>query len=353
MRPPIPPVARRKALGTRWALVFLLLCVVLAGCGEQSPLDPRNQSTLDPRSEAARQISTLWWWMLAVSTAVFLGSAFLLVLAWVRRGREGLPFLGTSEGAATRLVVLFGMAIPIVVLIAVFVAGNFVVAKETDAPKPGTTSLTIEVTARQWFWDVRYPGTQGAITANEIHIPAGTRVNLVAKSADVIHSFWVPQLNRKIDTIPGHTNRVLLEAEEPGRYRGQCAEFCGLQHSHMAMDVIAEPPERFRAWLAQTSAPRPAPFAPAERRGERVFLSEQCASCHTIRGTPARGEVGPDLTHLGTRRTLGALTIPNTPGYLRRWIRDPQHFKPGNKMPALELSEQERGDLVAYLESLR
>jgi cytochrome c oxidase subunit 2 len=191
------------------------------------------------------------------------------------------------------------------------------------------------------------------VTANELHIPVGTRVNLVVTTADVIHSFWVPELNRKIDMIPGHSNRVLLEADRPGRYRGQCAEFCGLQHAHMAMYVFADPPARFRAWLRHQAAPAAPPAAPLARRGEQVFLAQACASCHQIRGTAARGQIGPDLTHVGERTTLAALTIPNTHGDLAEWIRDPQHVKPGNRMPGLALSDADLRAVVAYVGGLK
>ena len=329
----------------RGPTIVALCSLALGGCGG-------SQSALDPQSDQARAISTLWWWMLVAATIVFLGAVGLLVLAWLRRRTEGLPLFGRRERLSLAMVVTFGMAIPAVVLVAVFVVGNFVVLPRTDAPAVASTRLTIDVTGKQWFWIVRYPGTT-AVTANEIHIPVGTRVNIVARTADVIHSFWVPQLNRKIDMIPGRDNRVLLEADRPGRYRGQCAEFCGLQHSHMAMYVYADTPERFRAWLAAQARPRRAPVTAEERRGEQVFLSEQCASCHTIRGTTARGDVGPDLTHVAGRGTLAALTIPNTPDFLTEWIKDPQHVKPGNRMPGLQLSDPDVRDVVAYLESLR
>jgi cytochrome c oxidase subunit II len=161
----------------------------------------------------------------------------------------------------------------------------------------------------------------------------------------VIHSFWVPELNKKIDTVPGHPNTLEIYADEPGRYRGQCAEFCGLQHAHMGLAVYADPPATYRAWLANQA--KPVASAPP------AFMDSQCASCHTIRGTTARGRIGPDLTHLRTRKTLAALTIPNTPSYLGAWILDPQHFKPGNKMPALKLSGPQLQQLLAFLESLR
>jgi cytochrome c oxidase subunit 2 len=319
---------------------------VAGGCG--SP-----QNALDPRSDASRTIATLWWWMLVVAAVVLGGAVVLLAISWFRRGSPGFPLIGRSEGVATGMVIAFGIVIPAVALITLFGLANFVVADETDAPDPASTPLTIEVVGSQWWWAVRYPGTPGAVTANEIHIPTDTRVNVVATTDDVIHSFWVPQLNRKIDTIPGQRNRVLLQTDDAGRYRGQCAEFCGAAHSQMGMYVYAEPPEEFQAWLDDMAAPAAAPAGAEARRGRDVFMENACASCHTIRGTPARGEVGPDLTHVSSRDTLAALTIPNDRAHLSEWIRDPQHVKPGNRMPALDLTDAQFDDLTAYLESLR
>ena len=323
-----------------------LACVAsLAGCGGE-------QSALKPRSGPARDIATLWWWMLGAAIVVFLGAVGLLVASWLWRRREGVPVVGEREGFNLGMVVLFGMGIPGVVLIALFVVANFVVLPHTDAPAATRTPLTIQVVGEQWFWDVRYPGT-GVVTANEIHIPVGERVTVIAQTADVIHSFWIPQLNRKIDMIPGRRNRLFLYAEMPGRYRGQCAEFCGLQHAHMAMYVYADPPQRFRAWLAAQARPQTAPAAATAHRGERLFMQNQCASCHTIRGTSAAGLVGPDLTHVGSRTSLAAVTLPNTPQQLAAWIREPQHFKPGNRMPDLGLSPADSQALAAYLRGLR
>ena len=290
--------------------------------------------------------------MFAIAAVVFGGAVVLLLLAWIGRGSEGFPVLGKREKLEGRAVVVFGIVVPVVVLVVVFAFANLVVIKDTDAPRASSTAMTVEVTGHQWFWEVRYPGTP-AVTANEIHIPVRTRVSLVAKTDDVIHSIWIPRLNRKIDTVPGHPNRILLEADKPGRYRGQCGEFCGLQHTHMAMYVFADTPDRFRSWLRNMESSRRTPDTASERSGERVFLDNQCASCHTVRGTPARGDVGPDLTHLQSRTTLAGLTIPNTGPYLASWIRNPQHIKPGNKMPSLGLSQPEREKLLDYLESLR
>ncbi len=323
---------------------LVLAAFALAGCG--------RQSTLAPHSPDSHDIAVLWWWMLGAACVVFLGAVALLLLAWFRRGEAGLPLIGKSERANTVLVITFGMVVPALVLIPLFGVSDIWLTSKTAAPRPGSTARTIRVVGHQWFWEVRYPGTS-AVTANEIHIPVRTRVDVVATTADVIHSFWVPELNRKIDMIPGRTNRVLLYADRPGVYRGQCAEFCGLEHAHMAMKVFADPRKRFDAWLANAERPAAKPATARQRRGEHVFLSQACASCHTIRGTSAQGGVGPDLTHVGSRTTLAALTIPNDPRALEQWIEDPQHVKPGNKMPALGLNHGDVSSLVAYLDHLR
>jgi cytochrome c oxidase subunit II len=328
---------------TAWVGIGLTAILFLAGCGKQS--------TLSPHSPDANGIAVLWWWMLGIAAVVFLGAVALLVLGWFRRDRPGLPFVGEREGVNTGLVLTFGMVIPIVVLVALFGVADLWLVQKTAPPAAGSTAMTIRVIGHQWFWEVRYPGS-GVITANEIHIPARTRVQVVATTDDVIHSFWVPELNRKIDMIPGQTNRVLLYANQPGVYRGQCAEFCGLQHAHMAMKVFAEPPKAYRAWLAGQEKPAAQPATPEQRDGEQVFLGDACADCHTIRGTSAQGTIGPDLTHVASRDTLAAVTIPNTPRQLQRWIENPQHIKPGNKMPGLDLSKSDFRAIRAYLDHL-
>jgi cytochrome c oxidase subunit 2 len=327
-----------------WALAGLACALVLTGCGGK-------QSPLSPESGPARKIADLWWGMLAASAVVFLGAVVLLLIAWLRR-RPGLPLLGERESVSTGLVVGFGIVVPVSALVTLFAVSDIWITGKTEPPKASSTGLTVEVIGHQWFWEVRYPGTT-AVTANEIHIPARTRVNLVGTTADVIHSFWVPRLNRKIDLVPGHRNRVLLYADKPGRYRGQCAEFCGLQHANMALYVFADPPARFQAWLAGVEQRSRPPMTAQERRGQQVFTSSGCSSCHTIAGTTARGLIGPDLTHLASRTTLAALTIPNRRAQLTRWILDPQGVKPGNRMPGFDLSGPDLQALLAYLETLR
>jgi cytochrome c oxidase subunit II len=291
-------------------------------------------------------MAELWWIMLVGSVVVF-GVVVMLIAIGVLE-RRAAP--STDDRRARGLVLVGGIAAPIVVLSALF-ALVLRTLPATSAPQAGRTRLTVEVVGKQWFWEARYPGAD-AVTANEIHIPARTSVLLRVRTADVIHSFWLPRLNRKIDLIPGKLNEIELRADEPGVYRGQCAEFCGLQHANMAFLVYADRPEAFRRWLARQAAPRAAPSTPAQNHGERVFLEKACAGCHTIRGTPADGQLGPDLTHLASRSTLASVTIPNTKGDLAAWVLDPQHVKPGNKMPGIDLSGRDLDALLAYLESL-
>ena len=330
-------------LATR-AFPLAALTLALAGCGG-------NQNTLDPKGKPEHAISHLWWWTMTGAWIGFAVVCGLLFLGWLRRNRTELPF-GGDEKAGTALVIALGIAVPVVVLSLLFFWSDIVVLRSTAAPARGSTRLTVRVIGHQWWWEVRYDGTK-AVTANEIHIPTGVRVQVIGTTDDVIHSFWIPQLNRKIDLIPGRSNRLLLHADEAGRYEGQCAEFCGLQHAHMTATVVAEPPAAFRAWLANMAKPARPPATEEERRGRQVFLSEPCSSCHRLRGTPANGAIGPDLTHLRTRTMLAAGTIPNNPAGLAGWVADPQHVKPGNLMPAVQLGGSEFEALFAYLESLK
>jgi cytochrome c oxidase subunit II len=328
----------------RTALPIAVGAALLAGCGG-------GQNVLRPESPQEERISDLFWIMLAGCLAGLGIVAGLLLLGWLRRNRRGLPG-GGADRAGSGIVVVLGVAVPIVLLSALFWYADLRAIDATAAPAAGSGQLQVVVTGRQWFWEVSYPGTE-AVTANEIHIPAGARVELLAKSADVIHSFWVPRLNRKIDMIPGHPNQILLYANRPGVYRGRCSEFCGLQHANMQLFVVAEPPEEFQRWLTAMRAPAAAPTGGAASRGREIFLSGACAGCHTIRGTDAAGTLGPDLTHLGSRQTLAAGTLRNTTGDLAAWVLDPHQAKPGNRMPRLSLPKDDFDDLIAYLETLR
>jgi cytochrome c oxidase subunit 2 len=313
-------------------LLVTLLALVAGGCGSK-------QSALDPQSPNARGIATIWWVMLAGSVlglAVIVG---LLVASWFRRRRRG------SDRPGTVVVLVLGIATPILVLAALFFYSNIFLLDATSPPPAGaaTNALAIRVTGHQFWWEVRYPGTR-AVTANEIHIPVRTRVVVYVHTDDVIHSFWVPQLNRKIDMLPELVNRVVLYADRSGRFRGQCAEFCGLQHAHMGLYVFAEPRAQFARWLRHEAQPMP--------RTDALFEAK-CSTCHAIRGTTATSQVGPDLTHIGSRRSLAALTIPNTRARMREWLAQTQHVKPGAQMPDLGLTRAQVDRLTRYLESLR
>jgi cytochrome c oxidase subunit 2 len=330
-------------------LLPLLAVPILSGCGG------RTQSSLAPESHAAKDLASLFWWMVG-GAWIGLGLVVALLLwSWRRRNRRG--FGGDTAGSKPGekvgwlVVVLGGIVVPIVLLATLFVISDIFVIRTTQAPAANATRLTVRVIGHEWWWEVRYPGT-AVVTANELHIPARTPVRLEVTTADVIHSFWVPQLNRTIDAIPGKTNAIELDADVPGRYRGQCDEFCGLQHAHMAFYVFADPPAVFRRWLAAQGRAAPTPATAAARSGERLFLDGSCSTCHTIRGTPAHGYVGPDLTHLASRATLAALAIPNTRSSLADWITDSQSVKPGNQMPDFQLSAARLRALVAFLEGL-
>ena len=328
-----------------------VLPLLAAGCGNK-------QNSLDPQSHQAKDIASLFWWMTGgafVGLAVVVG---LLLLAWRRANRRGAGRDTEGPKPGERLgwtvVLVGGVAVPIVLLVTLFVVSNLFVIKTTEAPAANATKQTILVVGHQWWWEVRYPGTD-AVTANEIHIPVRTAVRVEVRSADVIHSFWVPQLNRKIDTLPGSTNAIELYADRVGRYRGQCAEFCGRQHAHMGLWVYADPPGQFRRWLARQSQPAAnTPSSSQASAGRDVFVDGACATCHTIRGTSAGGDVGPDLTHLAGRTTIGALALPNDRTALRDWIERSQTYKPGNQMPDFpELGSTQLDALVAYLEGLK
>jgi cytochrome c oxidase subunit 2 len=324
-------------------LVLLASAVLLtAGCGGS------DQSTLDPASPQSSKIATLWWTMFAGGVVVMAVVLLLVVVAVLgRRSRR------TGRWApGTVFVATAGVAIPVVVLVALFALTLSTVTDTAPAGRDTGAGITIDVTGRQWFWDVEYRD-RGIRTANEIHVPVGEPVELRVRTADVIHSLWVPRLNRKIDMIPGRTNTLTLEADTAGSYRGQCAEFCGLQHAHMALWVVADPPARFEAWLAAQARPAAAPDTPGEQQGQQILLGSACVYCHRIAGTNASGRVGPDLTHIASRRTIAAATLPNSRGYLAAWLLDPQHFKPGNKMPGTDFTGDQLRRVLDYLGSLR
>jgi cytochrome c oxidase subunit 2 len=308
------------------------------------------QSALDSAGPQAGRIEDLWWIFFWVCTVVFVLVLIALLAAVFRSrtdpSRDGERRLTQAVGGAT--------AVSAVILIGLLVLSVATGRAVGSLAPPG--SLTLEVVGHQWWWEIIYEDPVPArrfTTANEIHIPVGSPVRIKTRSNDVIHSFWVPNLHGKRDLIPGKPSETWLQADRPGVFRGQCAEFCGAQHANMALVVVAEPPAKFESWRAAQLQPTPPPARPLLRRGQEVFLALPCPTCHTIAGTPAGGRVGPDLSHLASRRTLAAGTLPNTRGHLAGWILDPQTQKPGNKMPAVALQSDDMEALLAYLESLR
>ena len=262
-----------------------------------------------------------------------------------------------GEQSAGRLIFWCGAAIPSLLLFLLLAYALWLMPGLRPFAEAGEpAALRIEVTGEQWWWRVRYltADMHDFALANELRIPAGRTVELQLKSADVIHSFWVPELQGKMDLTPGREDAMVIEADRPGTYRGQCAEYCGLQHARMAMLVIAEEQADFDAWVTgqQQPALEPVPREAALLLGREVFMSSSCVYCHAIRGTPARGTLGPDLTHLASRQTLVAGQVPNTRGNLAGWITDPQSIKPGNLMPATFLEGERLQALLDYLESL-
>jgi cytochrome c oxidase subunit II len=249
-------------------------------------------------------------------------------------------------------LILSAGAVTAALLALVIRAGTSVAANEDPPP---SAPLTIEVIGHQWWWQIRYLSEEPSrnfTTANEIHIPVGQTVRFRLISADVIHSFWVPALGGKTDLIPGQTNIMALEAIRPGVFRGQCAEFCGIQHANMALVVVALEPDAFRAWWDAQLNPPPPITSQEVKTGETAFV-QKCGLCHAVRGTRAGGIVGPDLSHLMQRRTIAAGTLPNNIGYLAAWIADPQRKKPGNIMPKPDISAAELQQIITYLQTLR
>ncbi len=323
-----------RALATSLAL----LC---AGC-------TGSQTVLAPMGPQAAQLNWLLWSFILICGIIWLLVMFVLVLALryaavpSQRGeRRAAVIVGVSVAAS---------ALVIIVLTVMSYAATRGLSVAADDP------LVIRLRGYQWWWEVTYTDRRPdrmLVTANEIHVPVGHPVNIELSAADVIHSFWVPNLVGKQDLIPGRRNDLTFTASRPGVYRGQCAEFCGLQHAHMALLVIAEEPAAFEAWRdAQLQVARP-PETIEQEAGRTFFVSQPCAACHTVRGTNAAGTLGPDLTHVASRRTIAAGLLETTRGSLAAWIADPQTIKPGNNMPMVTMTPEQLRAVSAWLVDLQ
>ncbi len=326
----------------------MVLLFLAAGCGGRT-------SALEANGPQAMHLEHLWWMMLWIT-----GVVFVLVMAWLaaalwRRGERSGEKVRGGEGEGRMVPWMMGLlAVTAAVLFGLLIA-SVLADRDLDALETAN-ALTITVTGHQWWWSVRYENSDPSRvveTANEIHVPVGKPVHLQLRSADVIHSLWVPRLHGKKDLIPGRDTSLWIQANEAGEYRGVCAEFCGHQHAHMQLLVVAQPEVEFEAWLANERTPAKEPETEKAKRGREVFLGTTCVMCHSVRGTPAGSRAGPELTHFGSRRTLGAGVRENSRGHLAAWIRDPQEVKPGVRMPPHGFSEEDLEALAEYLGGLK
>lgn len=326
---------------------FALLCSVgslLTGCNG-------IQSVLDAQGSSAVHLKQLILGIITVCTLVWIAVMIVLAVALTRRRDNDSETPSTQR---TMTLVVSGAVAATVVIITGLTIASFYTTRRISVASDG--DLIIKVRSHQWWWRVQYidPDPAKAFeTANEIHIPAGKNVRLQLESADVIHSFWVPSLSGKQDLVPGRLNELIVRTDRPGVYRGQCAEFCGTQHGHMAMLVVAEDSDSYESWAAKQRSESNAVSSLEAAAGRQIFLSKPCAACHSIRGANVSAGTGPDLTHVGSRRTIAAGLVENTRGSLAAWIADPQTMKPGNNMPMVPLSSEELLQLSAYMASLK
>lgn len=296
----------------------------------------------------ARETETIWWLMFALGTIIFVG--VLALLWWGITRATGENSARASTDARVRMVMLGGVLLPVVVIGIVFAFSTRGLMAIGDLRHQN--DVTINVVGHQYWWEVNYP-EEDVVTANEIHVPVGKTTHIRLTSSDVIHSFWVPSLHGKVDMMPGHTTELSIHPEQTGVFRGQCAQFCGVQHANMAFIVIVHDEESYRAWVDhQRSDAEVVPEDSNIARGQNVYMSSSCVYCHTIAGTASQGTLGPDLTHLASRESLAADAFPNTRGNLAAWILDPQSMKPGNLMPGTTITGEELDALLDYLESL-
>lgn len=341
-----------KHRGRGGAVTCLVILATELGVGSAKANAPLNYLT----GAGPRNVSTLTWGVLIIAIIVILVTTLLLLSGIFWRSRSRSFEFGERRELTDRTgnaiaVIYAGLIVSTLVLFGVTIWTMVTLADVASPPRK--PKITIEITGHQWWWEARYLSDEPAqifTTANEIHIPVGEPVAIKLRSNDVIHSFWVPALSGKTDLIPGQINTTWILADRPGTYRGQCTEYCGLQHAHMGFEVIASSNADFENWRRHQLTDM-SDDALVNEGGERVFL-QKCGVCHTVRGTTAGGKVGPDLTHLMTRTTIAAATLPNKPGFLSGWIADPQHVKPGSKMPRLQIGGNDLAAVRDYLQKL-
>jgi len=317
-------------------------------------LGPSAMSTLGAGSREAARVTHLTWFLIILATVIYAAVMAAMVAAIMRR-RGSISDAPDLERKGVRPVIIGGAVIPGAILVILFIAG--LGAMRAYPTPPGVAPVHFTVIGHQWWWEAVYgDGASGKSfrTANEIHVPVGRQVEITLLSADVIHSFWVPRLQGKIDVVPGDTNAIRFTVTKPGSYRGQCAEYCGMQHANMAFAIVAEEPAEFERWLVAQHQSAVTPVDSEARLGEQLVVRGTCASCHTIGGTPATGRIGPDLTHVASRAMLAAGTLRNNRATMEAWVTNAQSLKPGVLMPSLpQYTGRELLAMTTYLESLR
>ena len=316
-------------------------------------------SIFDTAGTQAERIATLAWFIIAMSavTYVLVLTTTAIAIRRARARRTSDELADTRPETERRLTRTVGIATAATtVLLLIFVAATARTGRAIAWPIGSEQPITVEVTGHQWWWQFRYRDTVPSnwlTTSNELHIPVGRPVRVILLSNDVIHSFWVPELHGKQDLIPGHRNTTWLRADRPGVWKARCAEFCGIQHAKMAFDVVAESPAQFKQWYVSQLASAQAPSDSSAMHGQSVFMQRTCIMCHSISGTPAGSSVGPELTHIASRPSIAAGSLPDTRENLGRWILNPQLIKPGVRMPPQPLSPADMNALLDYLETLK
>ncbi|HEV2325993.1 MAG TPA: c-type cytochrome [Terracidiphilus sp.] len=324
------------------------------------------QSIFNEHGPAARSIGSLSWAMTILFLVTTLIMGILLGIAFYRRRGTLAEHEPIDADGGQIWIAIGGIAIPLIVLTVLFVVGLSLMSDFPIHGMPGMPNSSqmvrsmkpqILIMGHQWWWEIHYLNddpSKAFITANELHLPAGIPVNIEVRTADVMHSFWIPALNGKVDLIPGQPNYIRMMASQPGVYRGQCAEFCGDEHALMRLLAVVQKPSDYNAWLAEQLKPGAQPTTQEAKEGEQVFLSGPCSMCHTVRGTTAGGSVAPDLTHIGSRRMIASDVYPNNDAYLEAWITHAQSLKPDSLMPDLpDFTGEQLTDLVAYLRQLK
>ncbi len=309
------------------------------------------RSPFSPASPQATAIANLFWLIVAIAVIIFIGVGGTIIYATVayrqRPGRTAAQFSGNLP------IEVAWTTIPFILLVVIF---YLTIRTMVDLQVPTFRAssgdpVEITVAGHQWWWQFDYPAER-ITTANEFHVPVGEPVILHLTSDNVLHSFWIPEMNGKLDLIPGHDRTLWFTPAQTGVFLGQCAEFCGIQHAWMQIRLVVQTPAEYAAWVREQQRTPPIPTGLAAQ-GQQIFMQQTCPSCHTIAGTPANGTAGPNLTHVASRATIGAGVLPNTPQNMERWLRNPQDVKPGNLMPNSKLTEEQVRALTAYMESLR